>query len=97
MRDVLTTHCLATRTKKKRCDRIGLGRRTIGHKYTPYWTDITHHFLEPTRLLGRSCEISLVMRYCKALTDMVGPYGLVPTLLVYNALPRLGLPTAWYL
>ena len=35
-----------------------------------------------------------VLQYAvKAVNDSVGPDGLVPTLLVYGALPRLGLPT----
>lgn len=35
-----------------------------------------------------------ILQYAiKSLNDSVGPDGLVPTLLVYGALPRLGLPT----
>lgn len=35
-----------------------------------------------------------VLQYAiKSLTDSVGPDGLVPTLLVYGVLPRLGIPT----
>lgn len=38
-------------------------------------------------------EESLLQSSVKAINDSVGPDGLVPTLLVYGALPRLGLPT----
>lgn len=38
-------------------------------------------------------EISALQMSVKAVNDSIGPDGLIPTLLVYGAIPRLGLPT----
>ncbi len=38
-------------------------------------------------------RVSALQMAVKAINDSVGPDGIVPTLLVYGALPRLGLPS----